>query len=439
MQMISKLRIRADERGFLFRDDALARILQPGTHWLVDLRNRYRLEVASVRKTWLELAPEDLLTVVRSGKLDQEAVVVELATHERALVTVDGRYEKLLGPGLAVGWQVRHVVRTTRFDVRRPWLTEPAETLLAMVRSGVLGEEVQVIDLAQHERAVVAVDGRYDVVLGPGLAAAWTVFHRVEVTRFEARELWLQTPDVAAVLATRGASLHLQKVEVEAGWTALVFRDGELVRTLGPGTYAHWRGVAEVRVVPVDLREQVLDLAGQEIMTADKVSLRLNALVTFRVADAERAVAVSADPSQALYRQAQLALRAVVGTAELDRLLAAKDEIAAQLQAEVTGRSESLGVEVLALGIRDLILPGEMKVLMNRVKEAEKAAEAAVITRREETAAMRSQANTAKLLESNPTLMRLRELEVLEKVAERANLTVMLGDGDLSDRIVKML
>lgn len=80
-------------------------------------------------------------------------------------------------------------------------------------------------------------------------------------------------------------------------------------------------------------------------------------------------------------------------------------------------RASALGVEIIAVGIRDVILPGDMKDLMNKVTEAKKAAEADLIARREETAAMRSQANTAKLLDDNPTLMQLRELEVLERVA----------------------
>jgi hypothetical protein len=80
-----------------------------------------------------------------------------------------------------------------------------------------------------------------------------------------------------------------------------------------------------------------------------------------------------------------------------------------------------------------------MKELMNKVTEAKKAAEANLIARREETAAMRSQANTAKLLSDNPTLMRLRELEVLEKVAASANLKVVLGEKGLADRVVNLL
>jgi DNA transposition AAA+ family ATPase len=93
----------------------------------------------------------------------------------------------------------------------------------------------------------------------------------------------------------------------------------------------------------------------------------------------------------------------------------------------------------VSAGIRDVILPGDMKELMNKVTEAKKAAEASLITRREETAAMRMQANTAKILESSPTLMKLRELETLERVADKANLTVVLGENGLADRVVKLL
>ena len=113
--------------------------------------------------------------------------------------------------------------------------------------------------------------------------------------------------------------------------------------------------------------------------------------------------------------------------------------MALELDGALRARVAAIGLEVVSLGIRDVILPGEIKELMNKVTEARKAAEAALITRREETAAMRSQANTAKILETNPVLTRLRELEVLEKVADKANLSVVVGEGGLADRVVKLL
>jgi regulator of protease activity HflC (stomatin/prohibitin superfamily) len=165
----------------------------------------------------------------------------------------------------------------------------------------------------------------------------------------------------------------------------------------------------------------------------------MNAVVTAKVADPLKATTEVEDHRQALYREAQLALRAIVGTRELDLFLSDKDAVAQELVGAVRARAAAFGVEVVGLGIKDVILPGEMKDLMNKVTEARKAAEAALITRREETAAMRSQANTARILEQSPTLMRLRELEVLEKVSEKANLTVVLGEKGLADRVVKLL
>ena len=178
---------------------------------------------------------------------------------------------------------------------------------------------------------------------------------------------------------------------------------------------------------------------GQEIMTADKVTLRMNALVTYRITDARKAVMVADGVKQSLYREAQLALRAVVGTRDLDSFLTDKDAVTSEFEEQVRQRAGDLGLEVVSVGVRDVILPGDMKDLMNKVTEAKKAAEANLIARREETAAMRSQANTAKLLADNPTLMRLRELEVLEKVATTGNLNVVLGEKGLADRVVNLL
>jgi regulator of protease activity HflC (stomatin/prohibitin superfamily) len=174
-------------------------------------------------------------------------------------------------------------------------------------------------------------------------------------------------------------------------------------------------------------------------MTNDKVTLRMNAIAAYRVTDPRQAVTAIDDVKQALYREVQLALRAVVGARELDALLADKDVVAREVEEQVRKRVGELGLELVSVGVRDVILPGEMKDLMNKVTEAKKAAEANLIVRREETAAMRSQVNTAKLLQDNPTLMRLRELEVLEKIAATSKLNVVLGEKGLADKVMNLL
>jgi regulator of protease activity HflC (stomatin/prohibitin superfamily) len=327
--------------------------------------------------------------------------------------------------------------RVDTLSVRDAWI-EHAE-LDVIARSRELRHEARVVDLKDHERAIVKIDGRVDRVLGPGLHALWTAFHAVEVEVVNARGVLLEHADLAAISVARGASALLEAAVVESGQVGLLFREGRHEATLAPGTYGLWKGVARVKVLTVELREQVLDVAGQEIMTADKVTLRLNAVVTYRIADPLVAVTAVEDYRQALYREAQLVLRAGIGARELDALLEEKDAVARELDGALRARVAGIGLGVVSLGIRDIILPGEMKELMNKVTEARKAAEASLITRREETAAMRSQANTAKILETNPTLMRLRELEVLEKVAGKARLSVVVGEGGLADRVVKLL
>ena len=130
---------------------------------------------------------------------------------------------------------------------------------------------------------------------------------------------------------------------------------------------------------------------------------------------------------------------AALGTYDLDALLSQKEKVAEDLESTIKDRAAEFGIDVLSIGIRDIILPGDMKEMMNKVIEARKAADANLIMRREETAAMRSQANTAKLLDSNPTLMRLRELDVLEKIAGNSKLNVVLGEMGLADRVLNLL
>jgi regulator of protease activity HflC (stomatin/prohibitin superfamily) len=312
------------------------------------------------------------------------------------------------------------------------------EKLDLIVKSGELKGRALVVDLKDDQRGLVWVDGRFSGVLPAGLYAYWSGPRDVRVEVVNARLPRFEHEDLK-VIARGPISPLLDVCTVGRGCVGVLFLDGEYIETLPPGRYAFWKGAADARVVEVDLREAALDVGGQEIMTADKVTLRLNAVVTYRVADARRAVCATDDAKQALYRETQLALRAVVGARELDALLSDKDVVARETEEMLRRRADELGLAVLSTGIRDVILPGDMKELMNKVTEARKAAEANLVTRREETAAFRSQANTAKLMADNPVLMRLRELEALEKIAAAGHLNVILGEKGLADRVVNLL
>jgi regulator of protease activity HflC (stomatin/prohibitin superfamily) len=362
---------------------------------------------------------------------------MKIKPHERGLLFREGEPIAVLRPG--VHWYLDPLFKYRKQIVspRDPWLMHTDLDLI--VKSGKLGSEAIVVDLKDYERALVWIDKRFVRILDAGLYAFWTSEREIRVEIVDARSMQFVHAELPAILRSPGAAHMLETVNVTAGCVALWFRDGAYQATLGPGAYAFWKEVGSLKIHEVDLKELVLDISGQEIMTADKVTLRLNAVVTFKVADPLRVVSAAPDYRQALYREAQLALRAVVGARTLEALLGEKEAVARELDGALRTRAAELGVVVVSLGIRDVILPGEMKELMNRVIEAQKAAEAALVTRREETAAMRSQANTARLFEQNPTLMRLRELETLEKVAEKGRLSVVVGEGGLAGRIVKMV
>mgnify|MGYP000432232048 CR=1 FL=1 len=144
---------------------------------------------------------------------------------------------------------------------------------------------------------------RKAIIVGSGVAG---LTFNDEVETVNARGALLEHGDLAAISMARGASALLEAVVVEAGQVGLLFRDGRHEATLAAGVYGLWKGVARAKVLTVELREQVLDVAGQEIMTADKVTLRLNAVVTYKIADPLVAVTAVEDYRQALYREAQL-------------------------------------------------------------------------------------------------------------------------------------
>ncbi len=361
----------------------------------------------------------------------------KIRTYEMGLKFRDGEFQGLLPAGRH--WFFDPINRLT-IDVvsqREPWLLH--EKLDLIVRSQALKSQAVVIDMQDHERALVWVENRFSHILPAGQYAYWTGQKQVRVEIVDTRKVRFEHDQFKVIVRSPQASRLLDVCSVQRDHVGVLFIDGRYVETLPPGEYAFWKGPAEARIVEIDLRETMVDVSGQEIMTADKVTLRVNAVVTYKVVDARKAVSQTDDVRQALYRETQLVLRGVIGARELDLLLTDKDAVAKEIEDNVRRRAAELGLELASVGIRDVILPGDMKDLMNKVTEARKAAEANLIFRREETAAIRSQANTAKLLAESPTLMRLRELEVLEKIAASGKLNIILGEKGLADKVVNLL
>lgn len=219
-------------------------------------------------------------------------------------------------------------------------------------------------------------------------------------------------------------------VQVPAAHVGVLRIDGVQQPLLVPGVSAYWRFNRDLQVDMVDMRWQSLEVSGQEILTRDKVALRLNLAATWRFEDVSTAFARLAKPAEHLYRELQFGLRAAVGTRNLDELLENKQLIDEAVSAHVARKLAGFGLEIGGVGVKDIVLPGEMKAILAQVVQAGKAAEANVIRRREETAATRSLLNTAKVMEDNPVALRLKELETLERVAERIDRISVFGGLD---------
>ena len=361
----------------------------------------------------------------------------KIRTYEIGLLFREDEFCGLLTPGTHWFFDPLGKVRVDVVSQRDPWLVH--EKLDLIVKWGALGDWPTALDVKDHERALVWIDNRFSQILSPGQYAYWTGQRQVRVEVVDIHTVRFEHDQFRIIVRSATANRVLDICSVKRDHAGVLFIDGRYVETLVPGEYAFWRGSAEAKVVEVDLRETTVDVGGQEIMTSDKVTLRLNAMVTYKIVDARKAISQTDDVRQALYRDTQLVLRGVVGSRELDAFLTDKDAVAKEIEDNVRRRAVELGLEIASVGIRDVILPGEMKDLMNKVTEARKAAEANLIARREETAAIRSQANTAKLLADSPTLMRLRELEVLEKIASTGKLSIVLGEKGLADRVVNLL
>lgn len=428
-------KIKQHERGMMFRDGDFVKLLPPGEHKFFDPLRGIKVEIANLREPWFE--HKELDVIASSGALNGLAQVLEVNADQRAFVWIDGKFTKALGPGRYVLWNVLHKVNVAIADMRTPLFS--VSGIRDLVNEPMLTQSATLLDLKDHERALVWVDGRFERILKPGMHALFRAYHDIRTEIVDSRKVRFEHDQLLTILQAPGAAEALLHFPVEPGFVGLVFEAGKFTEKLASGNYAFWAGVGKIKLFAVDMKEQVVDVQGQEIMTADKVTLRLNAVVAYRVVDPLKAVSEIDDAKQALYREAQLALRESVGTQELDALLADKEALASRVRDSLLLAAPRYGLEVLRFGVRDIILPGEMKEILNKVMLAKKGAEAGLITRREETASMRMQANTAKILENNPTLMRLRELEIIEKVAEKANLTVVLGDGNLKDRVVKMM
>ena len=357
---------------------------------------------------------------------------VVIGDGERGLVYQNRQFERVLAAGVYRMFDPLKRIEVVVHNIANPeYAGRDADALIARLGDR-LDETFALADIGADEVGLVSKNGKLEDVLAPGSRKLyWRGLVKVEVQRVSLAD----NLEVDAYVTRRLRQLGvLSRVavtaEVPAESAGLVFVDGKLTRTLAPGAYAFWNFQKNVSAEVIELRVQSVEVSGQELLTKDKVSLRVNLAASMHVTDPVAARTKVAKFGDHLYRELQYGLRKAVSAKTLDELLGDKASLDADIFGYVRGQVGAFGVEVLGVGVKDVILPGEMKDILNSVVQAEKAAQANVIRRREEANATRSLLNTAKLIEESPVLMRLKELEALEKVTEKIDKLTVFGGLD---------
>ena len=348
---------------------------------------------------------------------------------ERAFLFKDGIYQKMLGPGKQWIWVIFGYIPIKVSAEGR--LDFPGMNLAVLRKDAELEKDIAVVEVPDEALAVHFVDGRIAGVLRPGMYAFWNIFKK---NTFEI--VSLVNPEDAGRLPSLYMSYmpsnYITRFDISDGETGLLFFDGAFQRTLSAGKYYFWNYNTTVTLQTVDSRVQQIEIVGQEILTSDRVSLRINFVCSYQVTDPVKVITKLKDYKAQIYTMAQLVLREFAGKYRFDELLRQKDSIGGFVLEKLKEREKELFVTFFDAGIKDIILPGEIREIMNTVLVAEKSAQASVITRREETAATKSLLDTAKLMDENTTLFKLKELEYLERICDKVgNISVDGGGGIL--------
>lgn len=358
--------------------------------------------------------------------------------NEKGALLRDGDFERILSAGRHYFFDPLGQLSVQVWKIDTPMADLTMVDYLVQHEPEAAAEHFERIELGEDQAGLRYENGVLVEVLPPATRRAmWKGLLKHEVKTVDLKQGYTLSQELTAHLlqpALRGRSLAglngLLLAQVPAYHAGILKVDGKIERVLQPGVEAFWRFNRNVEVELVDTRIQNMEVSGQEILTHDKVGLRLNLAATWRYSDVLLAFEKLSKPAEHLYRELQFGLRAAVGTRTLDELLENKQVIDEVVSAHVARKLAGFGIEVGSIGVKDIVLPGEMKTILAQVVEAEKSAQANVIRRREETAATRSLLNTAKVMEDNPTALRLKELETLERVAERIDRISVFGGLD---------
>ena len=349
---------------------------------------------------------------------------------QRGLLFHKGDYVKTLKPG-------EHFImpfhKVEVYNITDQFL--PTKNLSFLLHDLELIHELHVVDVKDNQIILHYEDGKFTNVLTSGKYAFWIGLKEHKFIPADLNTPYIDDSIDRGILKRPDFTGIAWLCNVDPHEKCLFFVDNNLEKILEPGNYFFWTGPKAISVLKADMRQQQMEVPGQELMTKDKVTLRLNFVCHYKIVDPVKVLTQIKNYEQQVYILMQLALREYVGTLTLDEILQKKEEIGNYILSVLKEKAIELGLELIFTGVKDVILPGEIKDILNQVLIAEKKAQANVIMRREETASTRSLLNTAKIMEENEILYRLKELEYIERISEKIGQITVSGGSQLIEQL----
>lgn len=356
---------------------------------------------------------------------------ITINTNYVALVFKKGELKRVLTAGsywLGFGETI------TLYDMSKDYFYTVAE-LDILLENADFAKLIHLVNVADNELALVYQNKNFKSVLTAGRHAIWKGLSEYNFVKVDISKIEIDESIDENLLAKAPLVNYIRAFKIETYEQGLVFVNGSFKQLLTAGTYTFWKNSIDIQVLKTDMRQLNMEIIGQEILTKDKAQLRMNFTIQYKVEDIVKALLVNKDFEKQLYIIIQLALREAVGLLTFDELMESKEKIGATILESTINKAEELGVKLANCGVKDIVLSGEIKDIMNQVLIAEKKAQANMITRREETASTRSLLNTAKLMEDNAMLYKLKEMEYVEKIAEKINTISLSGSGQIVDQL----
>ncbi len=224
---------------------------------------------------------------------------------------------------------------------------------------------------------------------------------------------------VVVVIFFRFGVRRITILEYERG---LKYAKGKFKSVVGPGQY--WFVPFFTIIQKLDVRPRFVSITGQEVLSSDGVTLKVSLAANFEITDPNIAINKVMSFQEALYLELQLALREIIGAADIDTVLSGRDEVSKRLMQITEPKVTELGLRLISVNLKDIMFPGKLKEIFTQVVNAKKEGLAALEKAKGETAALRNLANAAKMIEGNPNLMQLRLVQAL---GEASGNTLILG------------